>query len=60
MYKDGDIVTDTVIKETFTWNGLIDDWIAKNRPKQLRMANDKEKDNLIKRGVTYFYYQQIN
>lgn len=56
MYKNGDIVTDIVIKETFTFNDKIDRWVARNRPKQLRMANQKEKDNLTKRGVSFYYY----
>ena len=56
-YKDGDIVTDTVIKETFTYNQDIDGWMAKNRPKQLRFANQNEKDNLIRRCVNFYYYR---
>lgn len=55
-YKDGDIVTDTVIKETFTWDQKIDGWMGKNKPKQLRFATDHEKNNLIRKGSTFIYY----
>tara|TARA_R100001244_G_scaffold98819_1_gene73801 strand:- start:217 stop:405 length:189 start_codon:yes stop_codon:yes gene_type:complete len=57
MYKDGDIVTDIVIKETFTWNQEIDGWVGRNKPQQLRFANQNEKNNLIKRDVTFYYYR---
>lgn len=55
-YKDGDVVTDTEIKETFTYNQKVDGWLAKNRPKQLRSATDHEKNNLIRKGATFIYY----
>lgn len=55
-YKNGDIVTDTVIKETFTYNEKVDGWMAKNKANQLRFATDHEKNNLIRKGTTFIYY----
>ena len=55
-YKDGDIVTDTEIRETFTYKEEVDGWMAKNKPKQLRLATDHEKNNLIRKGTDFIYY----
>ncbi len=55
-YKNGDIVIDTTYRQLFKYNEEIDGWMAKNKPQQLRLANEKEKLNLIKKGTNFIYY----
>ena len=55
-YKDGDIVIDTTYRQLFIFDQKVDGWMAKNKPGQLRFANEKERNNLIKKGTTFIYY----
>jgi hypothetical protein len=55
-YKDGDIVIDTTYRQIFIFNTKIDGWIAKNKPKQLRLATKRESQKIIAKKVNFIYY----
>lgn len=55
-YKNGDIVIDTTYSQLFIFDQEVDGWMAKNKPEQLRLANEKERANLIKKGTRFIYY----
>jgi|2_EtaG_2_1085320.scaffolds.fasta_scaffold04547_3 hypothetical protein len=55
-FKNGDIVIDTTYRQLFIYNENIDGWMAKNKPKQLKLANKEQRDRLIKKGTNFIYY----
>jgi len=55
-YNEGDIVIDNTLRHIFKFQDKIDGWLAENKPKQLRLANEKESKYLLRKDRTFIHY----